>query len=95
MPNSLFGNSTVRLRVPAKAEPGSIFIKLFLCCFGLLPWQSAAIASSVLNLKRSRRQFNTHIARLSLIVSSAVAGAKLPFGNWRMSPAFTTLSRVA
>jgi len=41
------------------------------------------------------KQFNTHIARLSLIVSSTVAGAKLPFGNCRMSPAFTTFSRVA
>jgi len=35
-----------------------------------------------------------HIARLSLIVSSTVAGAKLPFGSCLMKPAFTTLSRV-
>ena len=35
-----------------------------------------------------------YIARRSLIVSSTVAGAKLPLGNCRISPAFTTLSKV-
>ena len=36
----------------------------------------------------------SYIAGLSLIVSSTVACAKLPFGNWRMRPAFTTLRRM-
>jgi hypothetical protein len=36
---------------------------------------------------------NLYIARLSLIVSSIMAGAKLPFGNCRMSPAFTHCAR--
>src|SRR5262245_18164795 len=47
---------------------------------------------------RSRREVSRsdptavqcHIARLCLIVSTTVAGAKLPFGNCRMSPAITT-----
>ena len=35
-----------------------------------------------------------YIARLSLMVSSTVAGAKFPFGSCRMRPAFTTLISV-
>ena len=35
-----------------------------------------------------------YIARLSLMVSSTVAGAKLPFGSCRIRPAFTTLMSV-
>jgi hypothetical protein len=35
------------------------------------------------------------MARRSLIVSMTVAGAKLPFGNWRMRPALLTETSAA
>ena len=44
--------------------------------------------------RRCPRQHRDYIARRSRIVSSTVAGAKLPFGSCRMRPAFTTVSSV-
>ena len=61
------------------------------CCADRACWRSVGNGIAVAHVATAE----IYIARRSRIVSSTVAGAKLPFGSCRMRPAFTTLSSVA